>query len=83
MVMAWTPCICCWNVFFKTDKSVIATQRPFHAHFMLFQNNALLDRKFATAMIWKFYPEQFSFFQAFFIHGICGIILKTKNIDDI
>lgn len=36
--------------FFKTDESVIMTQRAFHAHFMLCQNDAALDGKWI--MLW-------------------------------
>ena len=38
------------KTFFKTGESVIATQRDFHAHFMLFQNDAVLNRK--SILLW-------------------------------
>ena len=38
-------CALAVEIFFKTDESVIAIQRVFHAHCMLCQNDAVQDRK--------------------------------------
>ena len=47
MIFAWTGAYCVFAVeaIFKTGESVIATQGVFRAHFMLYQNDAILDRK--------------------------------------
>ena len=38
-------CIFAVEMFFKTSESVIVKQRAFYAHFMLCQNDHVLDRK--------------------------------------
>ena len=49
--MAWTGAHCAFAVeVFKTGESVIAMNRAFHAHFMLHQNDAILDRK--SVLLW-------------------------------
>ena len=51
--MAWIGIHCLFVVkkFFRTGKSVIVTRRHFRAHFMLRQNDAVLDRKM-TVLDW-------------------------------
>ena len=40
--MAWASGSCAFAVeMFKTGESVIVTQRAFHAHFMLYQNDTV------------------------------------------
>ena len=48
MNMVWTGARCEFAVemFFQTGESVIAPQRTFCVYFMLFQNDAVLDRIF-------------------------------------
>ena len=50
MIIAWNRAhhTFAGETFFKIDKSVIATERTFRAHFMLCQNNALPDRIFSS-----------------------------------
>ena len=43
-IIDWTPCFCCWKVFFKTGEPAIA----FHAPFMLCRNDAVSDRIFSV-----------------------------------
>ena len=48
MIIAWTSAHHLFAVkkFFKTDKYIIVSQSTFYAHFMLCQNDAVLDRIF-------------------------------------
>ena len=57
MTMNLNDAICCWN-FLKTGESLIATQWAFHVHFMLYQNDAVLDRKSILLLVQNFNPEQ-------------------------
>ena len=52
MINVWTSANSAFAVetFFKTCTPVIATQRDFHAHFMLCWNDAVLDRK--SILLW-------------------------------
>ena len=40
-------CICGHNIFFRTDESLVAIQRAFHAHFILHWNDAVPKRIFS------------------------------------
>ena len=48
MIMIWTGVYHAFAV--ESSESVIATQRAFCAHFMLCQNDAVLDRK--SILLW-------------------------------
>ena len=54
MTMAWTDLLHTFadEIFLKTLEFVITTQRAFYMHFMLSQNNAILDRKLFENLIW-------------------------------
>ena len=47
MIMGWTGADRAFatEAYFKTGEFIIATKRDFHVHFMLYRNDAVLDRK--------------------------------------
>ena len=56
MIMAWTGAHSAFAVgkfFFKTE-CLMATQITFHAYFMLYQNDAVLDRKLILLWVENF-----------------------------
>ena len=68
------------ETFFKTGKFVTATQRAFHAHFMLYPNDNVLDRKFYldnhySSLIWNVTLSQF-------LSGIMLVRFKVFLLQD-